>query len=82
MLGICFWREGSEAALGPERRGAKGGWPPSFETSTGVSHRSLKQQWLDLIDMMVNPSVCKTPLTPRCHPLWGSDSVSHSNCRD
>ena len=22
LLGICFWREGSEAALGPERRGA------------------------------------------------------------
>ena len=25
LLGICFWREGHEAALGPERRGAKGG---------------------------------------------------------
>ena len=21
LLGICFWREGFEAALGPERRG-------------------------------------------------------------
>jgi hypothetical protein len=25
LLGIYFWREGLEAALGPERRGAKGG---------------------------------------------------------
>jgi hypothetical protein len=25
LLGICFWREGLEAAFGPERRGAKGG---------------------------------------------------------
>jgi len=26
LLGICFWREGLEAALGPERMGEKGGW--------------------------------------------------------
>jgi len=25
LLGICFWREGLEAALGPERMGEKGG---------------------------------------------------------
>jgi hypothetical protein len=25
LLGICFWREGLEAALGPEWRGVKGG---------------------------------------------------------
>jgi len=25
LLGICFWREGLEAAFGPERRGKKGG---------------------------------------------------------
>ena len=25
LLGICVWREGFEAALGPERRGVKGG---------------------------------------------------------
>ena len=25
LLGNCFWREGLEAAFGPERRGAKGG---------------------------------------------------------
>jgi len=25
LLGICFWREGLEAAFGPERRGEKGG---------------------------------------------------------
>jgi len=25
LLGICFWREGFEAAFGPERRGEKGG---------------------------------------------------------
>jgi hypothetical protein len=25
LLGIYFWREGFEAALGPERRGEKGG---------------------------------------------------------
>jgi len=26
LLGICFWREGLEAVLGPERMGEKGGW--------------------------------------------------------
>ena len=25
LLGNCFWREGLEAAFGPERRGSKGG---------------------------------------------------------
>ena len=25
LLGICFWREGLEAAFGPELRGEKGG---------------------------------------------------------
>jgi len=25
LLGNCFWREGLEAAFGPERRGEKGG---------------------------------------------------------
>ncbi len=25
LLGICFWREGLEAAFGPERRGEKPG---------------------------------------------------------
>jgi hypothetical protein len=24
LLGICFWREGFEAAFGPEQRGEKG----------------------------------------------------------
>jgi len=24
LLGICFWREGLEAALGPEQRGERG----------------------------------------------------------
>jgi hypothetical protein len=26
LLGNCFWREGLEAAFGPERREKKGGW--------------------------------------------------------
>ena len=26
LLRICFWREDLEAALGPERRGEKGGY--------------------------------------------------------
>jgi hypothetical protein len=26
LLGTCFWREGLEAAFGPERRGVKEGW--------------------------------------------------------
>jgi len=25
LLGICFWREGFEAAFGPDRMGEKGG---------------------------------------------------------
>ena len=25
LLGICFWREGFEAAFGPDRKGEKGG---------------------------------------------------------
>ena len=48
LLGNCFWREGLEAAFGPERRGAKGGCSLQPRCSmfkfTEVEKRKMAQQ--------------------------------------
>ena len=53
LLGICFWREGLEAALGPELRGEKGGWPTGPPGDSGAEKQiprnfpeiGLNSQW-------------------------------------
>ena len=42
LLGICFWREGLEAALGLERRGEKGGWGGKSGEVGGLVRRLWK----------------------------------------
>ena len=39
LLGNCFWREGLEAAFGPERRGEKGGCGGKRGGGSGVTWR-------------------------------------------
>ena len=42
LLGICFWREGIEAVLGPERRGVCGESNEPLKTYRQPSERSTE----------------------------------------
>lgn len=70
--------EGQGHRCGLMRFASREQLPPSLDPApwARVSHRSLKKQWLGLMDIVISSSVRKTPLTPCCHPLRARVSVA------